>query len=294
MQQLPIREVNFNDIQLNAHGLSNGRTSLGDLSDLQLSIEDNGLLTPPVVWDIEDDLVLVAGYRRHASIAKIREEVETAFDQINVSIFTGTPEEAQAKNLEENIQRKDLNPADEAEAVTKLYERIGDQTDVGKLVGKSQGWVSQQVNLFRGLIQRGLEYLRDGRINRTIARRISQLLTDEGTPDIDEQNRVLDEIDAGNENVRINRKRNKTYRTKKEFEELALELVKAADEETVDPQHAAVLGRCIAWHRCEIEVSALIHDQPELDDDEGELDEDDLVDAEEIIRARAAEIRLEG
>ena len=279
MQQLPIETVKFSDIRLNSNGLTNGRSSVGDVSALQSSIEENGLIDPLVVWKTDDNnLVLIAGYRRHAAISNLRSEVHAeAFDDLMVGIFEGTLEEALAKNLEENVQRQNLNPADEAEAVHNLYEKVGDQTDVAKLVGMSQPWVSQRVNLYRGLIPRGLEYLRGGKVNLKEARRISRLLNHDGSPDETAQNDILDQFDT-EEEVRIpdrHRQRVKTYRTKKEFEELGKALADAVSEGAITDVHNAVLSRVIAWHRCEIEMEELLFEEPEIE--ESEVVEEDII-----------------
>jgi ParB/RepB/Spo0J family partition protein len=288
MQQLPIETVPFGDIELATHGLRNGRTSLGEVGELRTSIENNGLDVPPIVWKTEDDdgepsYVLIAGYRRHAAITKIREDVfSEAFEELSVSVFSGPLEEAQGINLEENIQRKDLNPADEAEAVSDLYERVGDQTDVGKLLGKSQGWVSQRVNMYKGLIPRGMDYLRAGTINLTVAQNISKLLNEDGTPDEDAQNQALDKIDEGDEpgTRPTGAARAKTYRTKKEFAEMEHALATAEDEGvSLDPTHKAAIERCIAWQRCQIEMDALIYDQINVDDED--IGGDDFVDLQD-------------
>jgi len=283
MQQLSIETVPFEDILLNAHGLKNGRTSLGDITSLKDSIEQNGLMDPPVVWrvpgDEDEEFVLIAGYRRHAAITALREETPSAFDMLQVSVFEGDLDEALAKNLEENVQRQNLNPADEAEAVYNLYDRIGNQTEVGEMLGMSQGWVSQRVSMYTGLIPRALTMLRENTLKVTDAMKISKLLTEDKEPDVEAQNEALDKIEAGDKDIKIRRKRNKTYRTKKEFEELEKKLSDAIKDEEVDPQHGAILKRMIAWHRCQIDDDALIFEEVEVDDEE--VDEDDFLSVEE-------------
>lgn len=293
MQQLPIQTVKFSDIQLNTCGLTNGRTMVGDVSGLQTSIEENGLIDPLIIWKTEgEELVLIAGYRRHAAITNLRAEVhEDAFDEMMVGVFEGTLEEALAKNLEENVQRRNLNPADEAQAVNNLYEKVGDQTDVARMVGMSQPWVSQRVNLYRGLIPRGLDYLRGGKINLKEARRISQLINVDGTPDETVQNDILDKFDA-EEEVRIPvQERVKTFRNKKEFEELYKALAEATTDGTVTDTHGSALNRFITWYRCEIGMDELLFE--EIDFEEPKLEEEDILTVveEEVPVATAHRIR---
>ena len=95
MQQLTIEEIPFEEIQLNAHGLRNSRSSVGDISTLTASIEENGLIDPMVIWrPTEGTNVLLAGYRRHAALQQIRENNPAAFNTLNVSVFEGSLEEA--------------------------------------------------------------------------------------------------------------------------------------------------------------------------------------------------------
>ena len=276
MHQLEIKEVPFDEILLNSHGLVNGRSVVGDVTGLKRSIEDNGLMDPLVVWNPEGEetLVLIAGYRRHTAISAIRDEVAGAFENINVSVFRGNLEEALAKNIEENVQRKNLNPADEASAVYNLYDKVQDQKQVGQMLGMSQPWVSQRVNLYKGIVPRGLDFLRSGQINLKEARNIATLLNRDGTPDEDKQNEILDAFDTG-EKVKIPKKeRVKTYRTKQEFAELNAGLVEAKDEGSIDTVLATHLSAVMKWYRREIDLDSLLFDEHE---DTSEVEDEDSV-----------------
>lgn len=276
MHQLEIKEVPFDEILLNSHGLVNGRSVVGDVTGLKRSIEDNGLMDPLVVWNPEGEetLVLIAGYRRHTAISAIRDEVTGAFENINVSVFRGNLEEALAKNIEENVQRKNLNPADEAAAVYNLYDKVQDQKQVGQMLGMSQPWVSQRVNLYKGIVPRGLDFLRSGQINLKEARNIATLLNRDGTPDEDKQNEILDAFDTG-EKVKIPKKeRVKSYRTKQEFAELNAGLVEAKDEGSIDTVLATHLSAVMKWYRREIDLDSLLFDEHE---DTSEVEDEDSV-----------------
>ena len=286
MQQLTIEEIPFEEIQLNAHGLRNSRSSVGDISTLTASIEENGLIDPMVIWrPTEGTNVLLAGYRRHAALQQIRENNPAAFNTLNVSVFEGSLEEALGKNLEENIQRQNLNPADEAEAVCRLYEKLGDQKEVAAIIGMSQPWVSQRLNLFRGLIPQALECLRGGVINLTVARKISRMLLQDGNPDEGAQLIALekiqgdtaDEIEAGE-----GRARAKTYRTKREVDELELFVSQIDDDIAVDEQHLDSVKAVISWFRCQVDSEDLLFNMEEI------LAEDDLTD-ENIVSVTGGE-----
>lgn len=268
MQQLTIQTVSFDEILLNANGLRNSRSSVGDISTLKASIEENGLIDPLVIWrPVDGTSVLLAGYRRHAAIQEIRETIPEAFNNLSVSVFSGSLEEALAKNLEENIQRQNLNPADEAEAVCRLYEKLGDQKGVAAIIGMSQPWVSQRVNLYRGLIPQALECLRGGVINLTVARKVSRMVLEDGTPDEALQLAALEkirgdseeEIESGDGKARA-----KTYRTKREVDELELLVSQIDDDIAVDEDHLNSVKAVIGWFRCQMESEDLLFNLAEI------------------------------
>jgi ParB/RepB/Spo0J family partition protein len=296
VQQLPIEEIKFTDIKIDENGMRNGRTGVEDITSLRESIETNGLMDPLIVWKTEDDkYILTAGYRRHAAISQLREEIsEEAFDTIRVSIFTGTLEEALAKNLEENIQRRNLNPADEAIAVSRLYRKVGDQTDVARMLGMSQPWVSQRVNLVKGLIARGMDMLRRGSIVLKDAIALSKLLNNDGTPNEDLQNELLDalEEDEKEGKVKIPKPdRAKTYRTKKEIDELELIVVEATNDDAIDSVVSSVLKRVIAWHRCQIDSEELLFTAPS-EEDASDASEADIIDITPSLEEEAPVARI--
>jgi ParB family chromosome partitioning protein len=59
------------------------------------------------------------------------------------------PEEAIEARLIENLQRKDLDPLDEAEAYQALREMGNSLTAIGRRLGKSRPYISQRVKLLK-------------------------------------------------------------------------------------------------------------------------------------------------
>jgi ParB family transcriptional regulator, chromosome partitioning protein len=107
------------------------------IRELAASIERHGLISPITVKEAGDGdtYLLVAGERRfraHQLLGK-----KTIF-----SIVTqGNPDEIA---LIENLQREDLNPIDEAEALARMMDRYSyTQEELGKIIGKSQNTVSE-------------------------------------------------------------------------------------------------------------------------------------------------------
>ena len=113
--------------------------SLRELAD---SIAQHGLIQPiAVAPDSESDeyFIVVAGERRWRACELLGRETIPAI------VTQGNPDEIA---LIENIQREDLTPIEEAEALSKIMERHGyKQEDLGRIIGKAQNTVSETLRL---------------------------------------------------------------------------------------------------------------------------------------------------
>lgn len=114
--------------------------SLRELAD---SIERHGLLQPVTVKRMEDDqdrYYLVAGERRFRACQLLgRTKIH------GIVLTSGNIDELA---IIENLQREDLNPMEEAEALAKLMDRYQYTQEVlGKVVGKAQATISNLLNL---------------------------------------------------------------------------------------------------------------------------------------------------
>ena len=115
------------------------------LDELTVSIKERGVIQPLIVRrseDLEDKYELSAGERRWqaAQSAGLNEVPVVIIDADNL------------KSLElaiiENVQRKDLNPIEEAESYKNLIENFGyDQESVSKFIGKSRSHISNSLRL---------------------------------------------------------------------------------------------------------------------------------------------------
>ncbi len=112
------------------------------LAELAASIQQHGLIQPITVkhHDEDDDTyLLVAGERRFRAFEQLGR------DTIPAIITTGNAEEIA---LIENIQREDLNPLEEAEALERMMERHRyTQEQLGQIVGKSQTNISKALGI---------------------------------------------------------------------------------------------------------------------------------------------------
>jgi len=110
------------------------------LRDLEDSIEAHGILEPLIVRPRgKDKYGVVVGRRRYEAAKAVGLKV------LPCIIKTLTDDEATVESLIENIQRGDLDPRDETQAVVKLYRTYKTQAKVGQAVGKSEKWVSERL-----------------------------------------------------------------------------------------------------------------------------------------------------
>lgn len=150
-------KIEFRRIELT---LGNCREELRDIPTLADSLRKNGLIQdmtvrhikisgtskPHVLWDgrkVFDRYELVAGNRRHAAISLIRETDPTAFDEVSVKLFYGTPEDAFFAQLAENVERANLAPMDLANAIKRLVDLGNTQREIAERMSRTQAWVSR-------------------------------------------------------------------------------------------------------------------------------------------------------
>ena len=109
------------------------------------SIREHGVIQPIVVREIgvlEDNYEIIAGERRWRA-AKM-----AGLDEIPAVIMTGDELKIAEVALIENVQRKDLNPIEEALAYKALIERFDlKQEEVARQAGKSRSAVANMLRL---------------------------------------------------------------------------------------------------------------------------------------------------
>lgn len=120
------------------------RKELGNLRELTQSIREKGVLEPLLVrYDAEEDLyTIISGERRyHAAKAAGLEEVPCIEKDADSA-------EMLELALVENLQRKDLNPFEEAEGLHALAEQF-DYTheEIARRIGKSRATVTETLTL---------------------------------------------------------------------------------------------------------------------------------------------------
>lgn len=122
---------------------ANVRLDLGDLTELAASISELGILQPIVARATGSRLTIVMGHRRHAAATRL------GLSTIPVIVRTDLePDDVLAAMLVENSQRRDLDPIEEARALTRLKaaERLTDH-DLARRICRSQAHVSNRLAL---------------------------------------------------------------------------------------------------------------------------------------------------
>jgi ParB family chromosome partitioning protein len=112
------------------------------LAELKESIKGNGILQPILVRKRNDRYELIAGERR------LRAARELGWQKVPVLIKEASDEHSLEIALIENIQRKDLNPMEEARAYMRLmrdYEMT--QEKIGEKLGKNRATVANLLRL---------------------------------------------------------------------------------------------------------------------------------------------------
>jgi ParB family transcriptional regulator, chromosome partitioning protein len=118
------------------------RQVMGDLSELMASISEKGIIEPLVVRQRGVRFQIIAGERRYQAA------VQVGLRDLPVVIREVDDMEIIEVALVENIQRKDLGPFEEAEALASLAER-GRLThdELAKRLGKSRTGITESLSL---------------------------------------------------------------------------------------------------------------------------------------------------
>jgi ParB family chromosome partitioning protein len=114
--------------------------SLGELAS---SIKEKGVIQPILVKESQQGLYeIIAGERRYLASLAIKKE------SIPALILDISENEAFELALIENIQRDNLNPIEEANAIRKLIKDYNyKQDDIGKKLGKSRAHIANILRL---------------------------------------------------------------------------------------------------------------------------------------------------
>ncbi len=131
---VPIDEIDPNPNQ--------PRQVMGDLSELMASIAEKGIIEPIIARPRGRRYQIVAGERRYQAA------VQVGLREIPIVIREVDDNEIIEIALIENIQRKDLTPFEEAEALQSLGTRCGyTHEDMARRLGKSRTSITESLSL---------------------------------------------------------------------------------------------------------------------------------------------------
>jgi ParB family transcriptional regulator, chromosome partitioning protein len=131
---VPIDEIDPNPNQ--------PRQVMGDLSELMASIAEKGIIEPIIARQRGRRYQIVAGERRYQAA------VQVGLREIPIVIREVDDNEIIEIALIENIQRKDLTPFEEAEALQSLGTRCGyTHEDMARRLGKSRSAITESLSL---------------------------------------------------------------------------------------------------------------------------------------------------
>ena len=154
-------EINIDSIKPNS---AQPRKTFDEEKLLELgnSILQHGVIQPLVLkkGKNDDEYELVAGERRWraARLANLK-TVPSIIKEL-------TKEENALFSIIENIQREDLNPVDEAEAISKMMKEFRlTQEEVSKSLGKSRPYIANMVRLLK-LDEEVLDIIREGLLSQ--------------------------------------------------------------------------------------------------------------------------------
>ena len=133
------------------------------LEELTSSIKERGVIQPIIVRksdDIIDKFEIVAGERRWQAAQK------AGLHKVPAVVIEADNLKSLEFAIVENVQRKDLNPIEEAEGYKRLIDDFSyDQEKVAKFIGKSRAHISNCLRLL-SLPQKIIEYIIDEKISQ--------------------------------------------------------------------------------------------------------------------------------
>jgi len=134
VEELPLGKIKPNENQ--------PRKDFSDLEPLVASVKQKGVLQPILVRKKGEHYEIIAGERRFRAAKEAKKE------KVPVIVLNAGDEEAMELALIENIQRKDLNPIEEAKGYQDLIDRFGlTQEVVSTRVGKDRSSVANSLRL---------------------------------------------------------------------------------------------------------------------------------------------------
>ena len=153
-----LMEINTSDIVAN-EDQPRKNFEKEELKDLASSIEKYGIIQPLLLKKKEDNYEIIAGERRFRA-AKL-----AGLEKVPAIVKDITDEESSRIAIIENIQRKDLNPVEEAMSYRHLLDSQDlTQKELAEEIGKSRQYIGNTIRLLN-LDPRVLKLLEEEKIS---------------------------------------------------------------------------------------------------------------------------------
>ena len=118
------------------------RQAMGDLAELIASVKEKGIIEPLIVRQRGDRYQIVAGERRYQA------SVRAGLQDLPVVVRDVDDTEVIELALIENLQRKDLTPFEEAEALQGLAEKCNyTHEELAQKIGRSRTSITESLSL---------------------------------------------------------------------------------------------------------------------------------------------------
>lgn len=114
-----------------------------EMVELMASMKEFGLLEPIVVRKIEDRFEIIAGDRRTRAARLL------GWPHIEAKIMVANEEEVLVLRLTENLQRKDIDPVDEACYIGEIMlKHKKTAEEMSTLLRRTQDWIDTRIEVF--------------------------------------------------------------------------------------------------------------------------------------------------
>jgi ParB family transcriptional regulator, chromosome partitioning protein len=166
------------------------------------SIREHGLLQPILIRPLSHGFEIVAGHRRFHACRSLR------WRFIPCKIRELADKEAYEIQLTENMQRKSMDPIEEAEAFRRYVVDFGwgGVTELASKIGKSEEYVSHRIQLLK-LPEEVKQHVIENRLNVSSALELTSISSEK-------QNMIVQQIDSNDLTVRQIREMKSMMKTK--------------------------------------------------------------------------------
>jgi ParB family chromosome partitioning protein len=191
------------------------------LKELAVSIKEHGVIQPIIVRNVNGKYEIIAGERRYKASAL------AGLTKIPAIIRDLDDKESSKVALLENLQRKNLNPIEEARTYQKILELDQmTQEELAKTMGKSQSAVANKIRLLSLS-----DDVQNALLKEEISERHARALIN--IPDAKKQKEMLKKVIADKMSVRVLEEEIKKMYPKEGEEPISLEAPKEPQEEVV-------------------------------------------------------------